>query len=91
MLVLEKERPIFFTLPMEKQINKHPTMALDFTYLLLCCISAAKRVMEDLYPEDLSKVLKDFNDTLKTYNCISQAPEKSSPQSMYVSTARLTL
>ena len=32
----------FFTLPMEEQINKHPTMALDFTYLLatllhLCC------------------------------------------------------
>ena len=47
--------------------------------------------MEDLYPEGLSKVLKDFNDTLKTYNRISQAPEKSSPQSMYVSTARLTL
>ena len=67
-------------------------MALDFTYLLLCCVSAEKRVMEDLYPEGLSKVLKDFNDTLKTYNCVSQdlsqAPEKSSPKSMYVSTAR---
>ena len=88
---VRKRKANFFTLPMEKQINKHPTMALDFTYLLLCCISAAKRVMEDLYPKGLSKVLKDFSDTLKTYNCISQAPEKSSPKSMYVSTARLTL
>ena len=77
MLVLEKERPIF-TLPMEKQISKRPTMALDFTYLLLCCISAEKRVMEDLYPKGLSKVLKDFNDILKTYKSNSRSlPKKN--------------